>query len=239
MSKISKLMSEDIDVATIKVKVRRALEMLHRDDGDRKRELHVSDFTMSEKQFCYRKLIRRYFEGKKEGSAAVSFVQYDGKFREEKWKRLFETIGILKEYQLELRLGPLVGHPDFLADYGKGPCIFELTGYDSRLDPILRNARLAQKKRQCLTYVIMARHTTLPNLYKGFVFAENKGNNDYDVYPIEYDAVKAKGLIERVVYTNKALKLLQRYADESRDPGPVWAKLPRCENKRCVVCYPR
>lgn len=235
MTKTAKLMAEDLDVAMQRVKLRKGLQTMHKGRSNRKHELHVSDFTQSEKQFCYRKLVIRWLRGDGREDGGMSWVEYDGKFREEKWRRLFEAAGMLREYQLALKVGPLSGHPDFVVDFGKGNSIVELTGHDSKIDPILRNAREAVKKRQCLAYVIMYRHM-VGKLYRGFVYVEDKGNNDFRIIPVDYDEEKARLFMERVVRVTRATRALAK-ATTTEQRASVIRAIPKCERPRCQTCY--
>jgi hypothetical protein len=235
MSALSKVLTEDIDIATFKVKLGQGVRGLTAEpERHRKRELHVSDFTQSEKQFCYRKLVLRYFKGE-DRTRGVSMVQLDGKWREDKWRRIFESAGILKDYQEVLRVGMLVGHPDFLVDYGRGDTILELTGHDSKIDPILRQSRLAVKKRQCLTYLIMRVKMYPGSRRRALVVVENKGNNEFQVYPVDYDEEKATLLMKRVVRVQKLVTAMGKATPERRTE--IYRQIPRCGTKNCKVCY--
>lgn len=230
---LARTLTDDIDVATFRVKIRRGLEaMTAQPNPGRKRELHVSDFTASEKQFCARKLVLRYFRGEDKARGA-SWVMLDGKWREEKWKRVFEACGIMRDYQAELRLGPLVGHPDFLVDYGRGDTILELTGHDSKIDAFLRSVRVAIKKRQALTYLIMRVHTVKGSRRRALVVVEDKGNNEFQVIPVDYNEEMAKMMIGRVVDVSRWIK---RIDAAGNDREAVFKQIPKCEKKKCQWC---
>ena len=232
---LAKMLAEDIDVGLFRVKCKTGLTAMHKGRSHRKRELHVSDFTASEKQFCYRKLVLRYFKGDERPDGGASWVEYDGKFREEKWKRLFEAAGILRGYQEELRIGLLSGHPDFTVDYGKGETVVELTGHDGKIDPILRNARLSVKKRQCMTYVIMRWYLRKGKSRKrGLVVVEDKGNNEFQVYPVDWDEERAVAMMRRVVRITKLLRAMSAATPERRTE--IFRRIPKCVRLRCVVC---
>lgn len=228
------MMTKDMDAALLELKFRRALDIVAGEKNLRKRELHVSDFTGSEREFCYKRLLRRYYAG--EEPYRTSWVQFDGKWREEKWMRLMEAGKFLLEYQAELRIGRLSGHPDFIVDFGKGVCVIELTGYDSKIDPILRNARLSVKKRQCLLYMIMLWKCRGVKPYRGFVIPENKGNCEFRIVPVDWDMDLARLLVKRVTTTNRLIGLIDARKDDAAARARVWRIVPRCGRKRCKAC---
>lgn len=226
----ARLFAGDLDMGALELKLKRGLEMLHRGRPTRKHELHVSDFTKSDKSFCYRTLILRYLKGESE-DRMTTWVQYDGKFREEKWKQLLEITGFLKPagYQMELRVGNLVGHPDFILDYHRGPLVMDLTGYDPTLDPILRATRLGEKKRQVRMYLGMYEASTGVKPYRGVVLYENKGTCAPKLLPVELDD-KVAPLMERAAKTEHYIAYLREHGTK------VWSSLPPCEKKRCKAC---
>src|SRR3990170_2068069 len=137
MSKLAHLLDDDIETGTLRLKLSRALRSLAEDEnsshGDmRQHALHVSDFTKSDKNFCARWLVVRYLKGDERKFRGPSWVQYDGKERERKWLKLFKRAGILVDYQAELHMGPLQGHPDFIINIFHDERIVELTGHDGR-----------------------------------------------------------------------------------------------------------
>lgn len=258
MGKVAKLLAEDMDVAILKIKLQGALNKISRGEVDfkslaekwsevgrsvvgagpsstRKRELHVSDFTGSEKEFCYRRLVVRWLNGEAKERQGT-WVNYDGKFREVKWWLLFEVAGILREYQPILILGALQGHPDFVIDYGKGPCIVELTGHDSKIDVAMRMMRLHVKRRQNTIYQLMWKKAGKQPMHRGFVLIEDKGNNTFGIEPIDIDNEKAAILLERIILADKYCKAL-RDAKTKEERISLYAAISRCSRKNCKTCY--
>jgi hypothetical protein len=228
---LKSLASSPLGAALLKVKITRAMRAIDErtrkahGQGDRKHELHVSDFTASDKSFCARSVVRRYLDG--EGERKPTFVQFDGKFREEKWKLLFQEAGILVDYQMEVRAGRLVGHPDFIIDLDGTRCIVELTGHDSQVSEKMRWARVAVKCRQSRLYQVLTKYRD-----SAYVIVENKGNNEFDVLEVKWDAEKAAELLGRVRLVNAAVDLI-----ESGKPAPkVIAAMKPCQKKKCHVC---
>lgn len=265
MGATAKLMADDIDVAWLKVKLQGALDRITRGDvnteallekwnevgrsivgvggqsSTRKRELHVSDFTGSEKEFCHRRLVVRWLNGDNKERRGT-WVHYDGKFREAKWWLLFEVAGILLEYQPVLKLGALQGHPDFVIDWGKGPSIIELTGHDSKIDVAMRMMRLHVKRRQNTIYQLMWKKSrqidkAKTSLHRGFVIAEDKGNNTFSIEPIDIDNEKAAVLLERIITASTHCKAMGG-AVTKEERIALYAAIPRCVRKTCKTCYP-
>lgn len=225
MGSVAKLLNKDMDSAMLELKFRRALDIATGERNLRKRELHVSDFTGSDREFCFKRLLLRYYKG--EEAYRTSYVQFDGKWREEKWMVLMKAGKFLREYQPALKVGRLSGHPDFIVDFGKGVCVIELTGYDSKIDPVLRNARLSVKKRQCLLYMVMWWKMKGERPYRGFVIAENKGNCEFKIVPVDWDAEKAATLVKRVTMTSKIIDALDARKGSAEARAKVWRIVPR------------
>lgn len=244
MSDVTRMLTEDLGAAVVRLKLNRGLEVAHRpapgEKPKRQRELHVSDFVKSEKSFCVRALVWRWVVGevkvgaRGERHATPTWVQWDGKFREEKWKVVMQAAGILREYQPEFKLGMLVGHPDFTIDAGEGDQVLDLTGYDKAVDPILRSTRLAAKKRQVLLYLAMAQAKWQVPQKRGYVLSENKGDCTFDVIPVEMDPQKVVDLLARVKVVSTWCLALQRA--EAVDRAGVFREVPGCGKDRCRAC---
>jgi len=230
---LAKLMSEDIEAGTLRLRLQRALRELSAETHHRHRELHVSDFTGAEDHFCLRSLLHRYFRGEKR-EGGMTWIEYDGKWREEKWLKLFQQAGILKDYQLSLKLGPLSGHPDFIIDMGHGPCVVELTGFDSKVPPIQRGIRLAVKRRQCLFYMVMYQKLVGP-IHCGFVLAENKGSCDFKIEKIPHDGQKAVKLFDRPLTSMRWIEKIEQ-AKTSEERVRLYRQTPKCGRKGCPRC---
>jgi CRISPR/Cas system-associated exonuclease Cas4 (RecB family) len=221
--RVARMLAGDLDAETLRLRLMRAL----REDRDarpsRKGELHVSMFTGSDRTFCARKVYFQYMRGD-DRSGPPSLVHYDGKWRESKWKYLLEKAGLLTHYQHVLRVGPLVGTPDFIIRLMRKVSIVELTGADERVPEAVAWSRLAVKKRQLRFYMGMARAAGMP-VEKGFVLVESKGSNKFRIYAVEHDQEKFERLMARVAAVWKAIRA-------GKAP-------PRCGRDRCEACYPR
>jgi hypothetical protein len=259
MSEVAKIMAEDIDVARLRLKLGGALEKITRGNVDvlalrskfddvigsivqagvashRKRELHVSDFTGSDVEFCHRRLVVRWLNGERK-DRQPNWVHYDGKWREAKWWMLFEVAGILKEYQPALTMGELQGHPDFVIDFGKGPSLVELTGQDSKTGETLMAMRRHVKRRQNTMYQLMWNNTREVPLYKGFVVIEDKGTNEFKIETVEIEKDKGAALLERVSIANAYCKMLGD-AVSAGERIKLFAEIPLCIRERCKTCHP-
>lgn len=240
MGAVTRLAREGVEAGTLRLLINRAIRSMHEGTSLRQGELHVSDFTMRDEQWCVRTLVRRYLRGEPRQREATP-VQVDGKWREEKWLRVFERAGILRAYQVELRVGLLQGHPDFVLDWGFGPRIVELTGHNSQLDAKLLAQRVAVKRRQNLYYQTMAwwldRTGRLPVPIRrgGIVLVEDKGNNTFTIHAVPWDAAKARALMARVV---EAARWLDRLRDLNSPMARhrVWREMPTCQKTRCEAC---
>ena len=225
---LKKLAADDIEVAAFRVKLDRAIQTLNpRRLQTRRRELHVSDFTETDDGFCARKVLVRWWKG--DSREFTTKVQHDGKFREEKWRVLFEAAGIVKAYQPEYRLGHLVGHPDFVLDWGFGDCIVDLTGSDPTMDAVFRSRHLGMKKRQVRLYVVMA------DARRGFVIYEDKAKVEYKMVPVERDGAAERELIGRVGAVSAEVDTLGDDPDEM-DLLRAVRRMPRCSRAACRWC---
>ncbi len=231
MSGLGKLLSDDLEIGILNVKCEHALQTFFAGNTTRKHELHVSDFTKNDKNFCAPTVVVRYLRGE-EGQRQGTWVQYDGKWREEKWKRIFEAAGMLRFYQKELRLGELVGHPDFYVDFGRGLRIVELTGSDLQQDIKLLGMRLAVKKRQLAMYLGMD-----ISVDRGFVLQENKATQERKWFPIERDDETMKHLMARVKLVNGFVSSLTSVpATSHKEAFLHFVSQNRCGRKVCAVC---
>lgn len=225
---VRKLVAEDPEVASFRIKNDRAIQTLQpRRDSTRRRELHVSDFTKSDTEFCARKVLVRWWRG--DSREFTSAIQRDGKFRENKWHEQFEAAKIVISYQPEFRLGLLVGHPDWVLDWGFGPRVIDLTGQDRRLDFIQLARHTKMKKRQVLLYLVMS------DIKRGFVVLEDKGSSEFNVVAVERSVKEEEALVWRVVTVTQAVESLPA---EPTDIQVVRALriMPRCGLKSCHWC---
>lgn len=240
MGKLAKAMAEDIGAASLRLRLNRALRTLHEDHPSRKYELHVSDFTENEKVWCYRHLMMKYFYRKEEVRPAT-WVQYDGIWREQKWLKLLEAEGMLLDYQKELKLGPLSGHPDFIARLtpkGETLHILELTGHNKSINFKMLAMRTARKKRQCRMYMVMLAHEVgRDKVGTGFVILEDKATNEFQLIPIPWDAKEMRPLFERVARARLLIRALGKLPEEKR--RKAIAKVEGCGRKRCPGCTPK
>lgn len=239
---LRKVLSQDIESATLRMEFMRGLTDLAQGNPTRKQELHVSDFTQGEKSFCIRRLLNRYYLGD-DRAKDPTLVEYDGKWREEKWKKLLEARNLLVEYQPEFFIGTLVGHPDFVIRMRGFPGlrILELTGYDSKVPIGMQKMREAIKVRQILMYLTMAKSMAVLDVRGGFVVIENKGNNSFRIVRVNLSELKDKAdeLFERV-------KVVQRWIARIDKAGGIKSKqarlmmrhIPECQKKKCDYCRP-
>lgn len=222
------LLADDIEVAKFRIVNDRAIQDLSGPrQGQRRRALHVSDFTASDEEFCARAVLARWWRG--EQQEFTSLIQRDGKFREQKWHEQFTQAGIVVSYQPEFRLGLLVGHPDWVLDWGYGPRVIDLTGQDRRNDFIALARFLARKKRQVRLYNVMS------NMGRGFVIAEDKASCEYRVIPIDRSAKDEEPLVLRVGVVSQAVSGLARDPSDM-DVVRAMRVMPRCGRARCQWC---
>lgn len=228
MASAKKLVADDPEIAAFRIRNDRAIQVLHpRRDNTRRRELHVSDFTKGDKEFCARQVLARWWRG--DSSEFTSAIQRDGKFREQKWHEQFDAAGIVFSYQPEFRLGLLVGHPDWVLDWGFGPRIIDLTGQDRRLDFIQLARHTAMKKRQVRLYLVMS------DLKRGFVILEDKASCDFRMITVEREQKEEEALVWRVATVTQAVQSL---SDSPSDMEIVKAMrvMPRCRKATCHWC---
>lgn len=243
---LGKVLAQDIESAVVRMELMRGLTDLAKDHSTRKKELHVSDFTHGEKAFCIKRLLHRYYLGD-ERAKDPTLVEFDGKWREEKWKKLLEVRGMMVDYQTELRCGALVGHPDFLIVVKGFPGlrILELTGHDSKVPIAMQKMREAVKIRQDLMYQKMAKESGFElkglDVRGGFVLIENKGSNTFRIIKVSLKERldQAEELFDRV-------RLVENWIKRFEDVGGVTGrkarllmnKVPECQKKRCDYCRP-
>lgn len=225
---VKKLLAEDIEVASFRVKVDRAIQGLNpRKEMTRRRELHVSDFTASDEEFCARRILVRWWRG--DSREFTTKVQHDGKFREQKWLGFFEQAGMLRDYQPTFRMGELVGHPDFVLDWGYGRCVVDLTGYDKTNDAVFRARHLAAKKRQVRLYNVMA------DARRGFVIYEDKASAEYKLVPVDRDERVERVMVERVAVVSFEVHTMGQDPLEL-DLLRAVRRMPKCQKKTCRWC---
>lgn len=228
MGSAKRLVADDPEAASFRLKNDQAIQVLQpRSGSDRRRELHVSDFTAGDSEFCARKVLARWWRGQEDGF--TSLIQRDGKFREQKWHEQFEAAGIVVATQPEYKLGLLVGHPDWVLDWGYGPRIVDLTGQDRNNDFIALARHTAMKKRQVRLYNVMS------DLARGFVLIEDKGSCEYRLVPVERDHAEEQALITRVVAVSQPIQAFRGDPDEVAVVNAMRV-MPRCGRKGCGWC---
>lgn len=247
--KLRRLLAQDIEGGVLRMELMRGLTDLAQGYSTRKHELHVSDFTHGEKAFCIRRLIHRYYEGD-ERAKDPTLVEFDGKWREEKWMKLLEVRGMLVGYQPELKYGELVGHPDFLIKVKgfKGLRILELTGHDSQVPIAMQKRREAIKVRQDLMYQKMAVECGFEidgiDVRGGYVLIENKGSNSFRIITVklEQHEEKVADLFNRVNVVQNWIRKFNFTVTSSKQERLAWnrlmSKVPKCEKKKCDYCRP-
>lgn len=226
---VKKLVADDPEVAAFRICNDQAIQALSPKLGQRRRELHVSDFTASDAEFCARKVLARWYRGK--SNEFTSLVQRDGKFREQKWHEQFVAAGIVVSYQPEYRLGLLVGHPDWVLDWGYGPRVVDLTGQDRRNDFIAIARHTAIKKRQVRLYCVMS------DLFPGYVLVEDKASSEYKMIAVARDQKEEEKLVLRVGEVSQVVRSLRADSTELDVVGAM-RLMRRCGRKNCRWCRP-
>lgn len=223
------LLGDDPEVGAFRIKMDRSIQDLHprRGDAARRRSLHVSDFTASDRDWCARKLLVRWWRG--DSRDWTSVIQRDGKFREQKWHEQFVRAGIMVEYQPEFRLGLLVGHPDWILDWGFGPRVIDLTGQDPTVDIIVRSKHTAAKKRQVRLYNIMG------DFKRGYVIVENKANSEFQFLPVERDEREEGAVTSRVAAVSQVVGDLGDEPNELQVMDSMM-RLSPCQREKCPWC---
>lgn len=228
---LKKALAGDPEAEAFRLAVDEGVQKLHPQER-RTLELHVSAFTKSDDEFCYRQVLYRWWHGSEQ--EFTTLIQRDGKFRERKWHEVFEAAGILVAYQPEWKLGKLIGHPDWVLDWGYGPRVVDLTGQDPQVSPVLRSMHLAAKKRQVALYNVMAPFDPP----RGYVLVEDKATCDFRMVPVPRDRNLERALVDRVVTVSKAtarlFELKEGISDESL--SAEMARLPSCKNASCRFC---
>lgn len=228
MTSLRKLAAEDPEVATFRIANDRAIQELHpRSESTRRRALHVTAFVAGDDEFCARRVLVRWWRG--DSREFTTLIQRDGKFREQKWHEQFEKAGIVVAYQPEYVLGRLVGHPDWVLDWGHGPRVVDLTGQDRRLDFVVLARFAAMKKRQVALYNVMA------DLPRGFVLAEDKASCEYKMIAVERDQKVEENLVLRVGLVSQVVDSLGREPSEM-DIVRAMRLMPRCGGRACRWC---
>ena len=226
---LKKIFADEPEVAAFRIKNDRAIQDLSGSRlGQRRRSLHVSDFVASDEEFCARQTVAKWWRG--DQAEFTTAIQRDGKFREQKWHEQFTQAGIVLSYQPEFRLGLLVGHPDWVLDWGFGPRIIDLTGQDRRLDFIALARHIARKKRQVRLYNVMSDMAG-----GGFIIAEDKASREYKVIAVPRDQKEEEKLTLRVGLVSQVVSQLGNNPSDI-DVVRAVRLVPACQKATCRWC---
>jgi len=181
--------------------------------------LHASAIIFGEKEFCYREqVLSLYYKRSKD--SIVPFVKrifLNGWYVHEKWQNLFELGRIAEhiERTRESKHWKIFLTPDAIIRLYNKRFVVEIKSMSTKQFVTLRKTPPAGAVRQCQLYMHL---TGIPN---GIILIEDKNNQQFRVFTIEYDPGIAWEFINR-------LYKIKRYADifESEKKAPK--RNPKC-----------
>ena len=228
---------DDIELELEKAVNTITLDQLFRDiyaqgqQADIREGFHISDCLKSLTSQCARKVVlsRFYAANRVYHSAQQAAIFEQGIAIHQRWQEAFIRSGkafAIEQSYMEEYFG-VICTPDIVADID-GLAIVELKGYNLDEYERLLNGKLpGEAIIQIQTYM------WLTGIHKGFVLVENKNNQNFHVWPVQYDPQKVMPVEERLHFYKN---LFDIHVADGRLPKRICTSSRDARAKGCRMC---
>lgn len=185
--------------------------------------LHASAILESDNKFCYREQVLSLFYKQAQGeniNINLKRIFEAGNFIGEKWQRLFlrGKLGKIEDMDISRFVDKydLSYTPDGIIEVGKKKYIVEIKSMNTF--QFKKATSHPRGEKQCMWYMY------LEGIHDGFVLVEDKNDQNFKVFVVEYDEESIKPYIERL---EKIQKYKKRFIEQKKMVKRI------CKNSDC------
>lgn len=191
-----------------------------REDKEDRVGMHGSGIIASDNEFCFRQQVLSFIFKGNEPLITVGLrkIFKQGWVIHQKWQNMFKQAGVAIgiEQRGESSQWNLLFTPDAIIKVGNRKYIVEIKSVNTYQFKNMKSHPSAEKQLQLYMHM-----TGIP---RGFVLCEDKNTQETKIFVYEYDPVKAKPFVERML---KVQKYLKRYKENGKLPSRL------CEDENC------